>query len=87
MYVAVINDAARATGAKRTRKRPLSRARVLDAAIALADDGGIDALSSDGLARELGVEAMSLYNHVAKQGRDPRCGSSRSIAGESGAAA
>ena len=57
----------RATDAKRVRRRPLSRKRVLDAAIALADDGGIDALSMRRLARELGVEAMSLYNHVANK--------------------
>jgi AcrR family transcriptional regulator len=37
---------------------------VLRAAIELADDGGIEALSMRKLARELGVEAMSLYNHV-----------------------
>jgi AcrR family transcriptional regulator len=57
----------RAIGAKHVRRRPLSRKRVLDAAIALADDGGIDALSMRRLARELGVEAMSLYNHVANK--------------------
>ena len=57
----------RGTGAKHVRRRPLSRKRVLDAAIALADDGGIDALSMRRLARELGVEAMSLYNHVANK--------------------
>jgi AcrR family transcriptional regulator len=57
----------RATGAKCARKRPLSRKRVLDAAVALADDAGIDALSMRRLARELGVEAMSLYNHVANK--------------------
>ncbi len=33
-------------------------------AIALADDGGIQSLSMRKLARELGVEAMSLYHHV-----------------------
>ena len=57
----------RATGAKHVRRRPLSRKRVLDAAIALADDGGIDALSMRRLARELGVEAMSLNNHFANK--------------------
>ena len=46
---------------------PLSRERVLRAAIALADEGGIEALSMRKLARELGVEAMSLYNHVANK--------------------
>jgi AcrR family transcriptional regulator len=38
------------------------------AAIALADDGGIEALSMRKLAKDLGVEAMSLYNHVSKKG-------------------
>jgi AcrR family transcriptional regulator len=43
---------------------PLSRERVLQAALALVDEGGLDALSMRKLAQELGVEAMSLYNHV-----------------------
>jgi len=46
---------------------PLSRERVLEAAIALADARGIEALSMRKLAQELGVEAMSLYHHVAKK--------------------
>ncbi len=49
------------------RRIPLSRDRVLRAAIALADEGGIDALSMRKLADELGVKAMSLYNHVANK--------------------
>jgi AcrR family transcriptional regulator len=40
---------------------------VLHAALALADEGGIEALSMRKLAQELGVEAMSLYNHVANK--------------------
>jgi AcrR family transcriptional regulator len=47
---------------------PLSRERVLEAAVRLADEGGIESLSMRRLARELGVEAMSLYNHVANKG-------------------
>src|SRR3954469_10834988 len=47
---------------------PLSRERVLEAAIRLADEGGIESLSMRKLARALGVEAMSLYNHVANKG-------------------
>ena len=43
---------------------PLTRERVLKAAVALADDDGIESLSMRRLAHELGVEAMSLYNHV-----------------------
>ena len=45
-------------------RRPLSRDRVLNAALKLADKNGIDALSMRKLADQLGVEAMSLYNHV-----------------------
>ncbi|HSU36094.1 MAG TPA: TetR/AcrR family transcriptional regulator [Propionibacteriaceae bacterium] len=43
---------------------PLNRERVLSAAIVLADSGGIESLSMRRLAQELGVKAMSLYNHV-----------------------
>jgi AcrR family transcriptional regulator len=57
---------ARRTDTSATRT-PLSRERVLRAAVALADDGGIEALSMRRLAKELGVEAMSLYNHVANK--------------------
>ena len=46
---------------------PLSRDRVLRAAIAIADESGIDALSMRKLGQALGVEAMSLYNHVASK--------------------
>jgi AcrR family transcriptional regulator len=49
-------------------RTPLSRKRVLDAAIRLADEAGIESLTMRKLARELGVEAMSLYNHVANKG-------------------
>jgi AcrR family transcriptional regulator len=56
------------TNATPQRRDPLTRERVLRAAIALADEGGIEALSMRKLAKELGVEAMSLYNHVANKG-------------------
>jgi AcrR family transcriptional regulator len=46
---------------------PLSRARVLQAAVAFADDHGIESLSMRKLAQAVGVEAMSLYNHVANK--------------------
>ena len=45
-------------------REPLSRERVLTAAMALADEGGIESLSMRKLGRALGVEAMSLYKHV-----------------------
>ncbi len=46
---------------------PLSRQRVLSAAMVLADAGGIDSLSMRRLGEAVGVEAMSLYNHVANK--------------------
>ncbi|MCW2877222.1 MAG: AcrR family transcriptional regulator [Sphaerisporangium sp.] len=46
----------------------LNRDRVLQAAVALADAGGIESLTMRKLGVELGVEAMSLYNHVANKG-------------------
>jgi AcrR family transcriptional regulator len=46
---------------------PLSRERVLAAALRIADGDGIEALSMRKLAQELGVKAMSLYNHVANK--------------------
>ncbi len=46
------------------RRLALTRERVLRAAIALADRGGIVSLSMRNLGQRLGVEAMSLYNHV-----------------------
>lgn len=48
-------------------KRPLSRERVLQAAVDLADREGIRALTMRRLAEDLGVEAMSLYYHVANK--------------------
>src|ERR671932_2361042 len=52
----------------RSRRKPLSRERVLDAAIRLADESGIESMTMRKLARALGVEAMSLYNHVESKG-------------------
>ena len=49
------------------RRTPLTRERVLRAAVELADQEGIDAVSMRRLGTELGVEAMSLYNHVANK--------------------
>jgi len=60
--------------ASRPRKRtkpllaarlPLTRERVMEAGIALADESGLGPLSMRLLADALGVKAMSLYNHVA----------------------
>src|SRR5688572_32835758 len=51
----------------RPPRAPLSRERVLRAAIALADASGIESLSMRKLGQELGVEPMSLYNDVANK--------------------
>ncbi|MDX6480041.1 MAG: hypothetical protein QOG85_551 [Gaiellaceae bacterium] len=48
-------------------RKPLSRDRILEAALAQADEQGIDSLSMRKLGRALGYEAMSLYNHVANK--------------------
>ncbi|NUT35732.1 MAG: TetR/AcrR family transcriptional regulator [Hamadaea sp.] len=49
------------------QRSPLSRDRVLRAAVALADASGIGAVTMRRLAEELGAEAMSLYYHVANK--------------------
>lgn len=46
------------------RREPLTRGKVLEAALALVDREGIEALTMRRLGRAVGVEAMSLYNHV-----------------------
>ncbi len=48
-------------------KRQLTHERVVKAAIKLADRSGIAALTMRKLADNLGVEAMSLYHHVANK--------------------
>ncbi|TFC06950.1 TetR family transcriptional regulator [Cryobacterium adonitolivorans] len=53
--------------ADRTPRGRLSREEVLSTAITLADKGGIESLTMRRLGDELGVEAMSLYNHVANK--------------------
>lgn len=49
------------------RRTPLSRERVLRAAVTLADEAGIDSLSMRNLAQDLGVVPMALYKHVANK--------------------
>jgi len=46
---------------------PLSRERILTAAMRIADASGIDAVTMRRLGQELHVEAMSLYNHIANK--------------------
>jgi TetR/AcrR family tetracycline transcriptional repressor len=47
----------------RTRE-PLTRDRVIEAALRVMDDEGLEAVTMRRIAREVGVEAMSLYHHV-----------------------
>jgi AcrR family transcriptional regulator len=49
------------------KRASLTREHVLRAALAVADENGIESLSMRLLGRRLGVEAMSLYNHVANK--------------------
>ncbi len=51
---------------ERTRA-PLSRERILRTAVALADQGGVEAASMRKIAQELGVVPMALYKHVASK--------------------
>jgi AcrR family transcriptional regulator len=45
-------------------RTPLTRERVVDAALRVMDEEGLEAVSMRRVAREVGVEAMSLYHHV-----------------------
>ncbi|MFQ5523066.1 MAG: TetR/AcrR family transcriptional regulator C-terminal domain-containing protein [Acidimicrobiia bacterium] len=51
-----------------TTRTPLTRERIIEAAVAYADEHGVEELSMRKLGAALGVEAMSLYNHV--EGKD-----------------
>lgn len=55
------------TKTRKTTRHPLSRERVLESAVAFADEHGLAALTMRKLGQILGVEAMSLYNHVANK--------------------
>jgi AcrR family transcriptional regulator len=48
-------------------REPLTKERILRAAVALADEGGVESLSMRRLAQELGVVPMALYKHVANK--------------------
>ncbi len=54
-------------GRPRRGQEPLSRRRIVDAAMALAEAEGVERLTMRGVAKRLGVDAMSLYNHVASR--------------------
>lgn len=50
------------------KRRPLTREAILDAAVELLDHHGMEKLSMRRLGAALGVEAMSLYNHIPNKG-------------------
>ena len=61
-------SAHRGPSTKQTRPRvPLTRELVLQTALRLADQGGLESLSMRKLGQELGVEAMALYYHFANK--------------------
>jgi AcrR family transcriptional regulator len=57
-----------ATSARRSGRRArVSRAQVLEAALAIADEGGLAAVTMANVGARLGVEAMSLYRHIGNK--------------------
>jgi AcrR family transcriptional regulator len=60
-------DMASPTDPNPKRRTPLTRERVLAAAVAVADQVGLESLTMRRLGQHLGVEAMSLYKHVANK--------------------
>ncbi|MFF5292215.1 TetR/AcrR family transcriptional regulator C-terminal domain-containing protein [Paractinoplanes globisporus] len=52
---------------ERPARAPLSRERVLEGALAIADAGGLESLTIRSLAHELGVKPMSVYYYVANK--------------------
>lgn len=63
-----MTEQSRPPAGSRAAASPLSRSRVVRAAIALADAEGLEAVSMRRLAAELGVVPMALYKHVASKG-------------------
>jgi AcrR family transcriptional regulator len=61
------SSATRARENSRKRRAFLTRERVLQTAIQLADEGGLGSLSMRRLGQELGVEAMAFYHHFANK--------------------
>src|SRR6478672_6853055 len=49
---------------QRFPRLPLTRQRIIRAALRVMDEEGLEAVTMRRIGRELGVEAMSLYNHV-----------------------
>ena len=60
-------EKARGGGKQPTKRLPLNRERILAAAVEIADERGVGSVTMREVASRLGVEAMSLYNHVANK--------------------
>ncbi len=60
-------DERRGTRKRPAARSPLTREKILAAAVAIADERGVGAVTMREVASRLGVEAMSLYNHVANK--------------------
>src|SRR5919106_375018 len=56
-----------ATARRAGRKPRVSREQVIDAALAIADEGGLAAVTMASVGARLGVEAMSLYRHIGNK--------------------
>ena len=59
-----MNVKTEATQEQATRREPLTKERIEEAALRVMDAEGLEAVTMRRIGRELGVEAMSLYNHV-----------------------
>jgi len=59
-----VKETATQTEPTTERREPLTRGRIVEAALRLMDAEGLEAVTMRRIGRELGVEAMSLYNHV-----------------------
>jgi TetR/AcrR family transcriptional regulator, tetracycline repressor protein len=57
----------RGAGRPRAGDEPLTRERILEAALSLVDEEGIEALSMRRLAKELGVDPMAIYHHLSNK--------------------
>jgi len=58
---------AKPPAAQAKKRRPLSPEAIVAAAIRLADEGDLEAVSIRGVAAELNARAMSLYDHFASK--------------------
>lgn len=63
------------------RRAPLNRGAILEAAISMADEDGLEAVTMRRLGQRVGVEAMSLYKHVSDKD-DVLAGIADRVAGE-----